>query len=81
MVYDDVVQIVSGFQGKLIFGSWNWNLNDISKKQTKKPASLIHSELYSVGETSISYGILVSSLQNVPLWDGFTESINSEIHP
>lgn len=23
MVYDDVVQIVSGFQGKLIFGSWN----------------------------------------------------------
>lgn len=42
MVYDDVVQIVSGFQGMLIFESCNWNVNDISNK---KGANLILLEL------------------------------------
>lgn len=70
MVYDDVVQIVSGFQGKLIFGSWNWNLNDISIKQTKKnlPASYILNSIvwvrlvFRMGFLWVPYRMLLSGM-------------------
>lgn len=75
MVYDDVVQIVSGFQGMLALGNQNWNLRDTKEKVWQPSAFWTLScdwHWYSVGS---------SEFPEECFSVGLFYQINSWIHP